>query len=134
MLVNIGTFIGEPLGAKFSAYGLSLAAPVLTLLSAADDNTPLWDFILTSPLEGDVIWLEWDDAIPYATQVSFNDYTLTAGDLAGDFEFTFGLPAFADGPWSWRAYHRRGASSSAVSNEVSETIVTWDENIWFIAA
>lgn len=110
----------DPLGNVFT----SLPAPVLTLLSAASDNTPLWGFELTSPLEDDVIRIEWDDAIPYATQVSFADYTLTAGDLAGDFEFDFGLSAFADGPWSWRAYHRRGASSSAVSNEVTLTIAT----------
>lgn len=105
-----------------STPGFSLTAPVLTLLTGTTDNTPLWGFELTSPLAGDVIRLEWDDAIPYASQVSFNDYTLVSGDLSGDFQFTFGLSPFANSPWSWRAYHRRGGSSSAASNEVSETI------------
>ena len=100
----------------------SLTAPVLTLLTDATDSTPLFDIDLVGPLENDVIRIEWDDAIPYAAQVSFNDYTITAGDLSGDFQFTFGLAPFADGPWSWRAYHMRGVDSSAVSNEVTLTI------------
>lgn len=121
----IGLGIGLSISARGGKMGgFSLTAPVLTLLSAASDNTPLWGFELVSPLEGDVIRIEWDDAIPYAAQVSFSDYTLTAGDLSGDFEFDFGLSAFADGPWSWRAYHIRGATSSPVSNTVTQTIAT----------
>lgn len=101
----------------------SLTAPVLTLLTDATDNTPLWSFDLVSPLAGDVIRIEWDDAIPYAAQVSFSDYTITSGDIStGDYDFDFGLSAFANGPWSWRSYHRRGGSSSAVSNAVTLTI------------
>ena len=106
-----------------SLSGFSLDAPVLTLLTDATDNTPLWSFELVSPLADDVIRIEWDDAIPYAAQVSFSDYTITAGDIStGDYDFDFGLSAFANGPWSWRAYHRRGGSSSPVSNEVTLTI------------
>lgn len=126
-LGRLGASFGK-MGAGNSRHGsagFSLTAPVLTLLTDASDNTPLWGFDLTNPLADDVIRIEWDDAIPYAAQVSFADHVLTAGDISGpSFQFTFGLSAFADGPWSWRAYHMRGASSSAASNEVSETINT----------
>ncbi|MDP1702588.1 MAG: hypothetical protein Q8L53_16750 [Aestuariivirga sp.] len=124
---SIGLSIGRIHIRAGAAGGFSLTKPVLTLLTDGTDNTPLWGFDLTGPQAGDIIRIEWDDAIPYAAQVDFADYELTTDDLSGDFEFNFGLPQFANGDWSWRAYHIRGATTSPVSNEVSETLTGLDE-------
>lgn len=97
------------------------AAPTLTLLSAPSVNTP--SFTLVGDLElADVVRFQRATDSGFATAVDSTNTITAPEQAAGELDFATG--ALADGAWWFRARTERGATISAWSNVVTETIAT----------
>lgn len=137
MLVNIGTFIGEPSGARFSAYGISLTAPVLAFASATDpdsDNTQDLTIDIADPgaIAGDEIVVRAKIGADFTGSLQSEydlttTYTVVAGDVGVGGDFTGEISGFSltpDGVAYLRAFHKRGTTYSSPSTTISKTIDT----------
>jgi hypothetical protein len=108
----------DPLGNVFT----TLTAPTLTWVSAADDNTPLFEGDFTNLLEGDVGRLQLSTDAGFTSPTEATNTADAAEVLALQLDYTTG--PLADGQWWARVRHERGASVSAWSNVETKTIVT----------
>lgn len=101
-------------------------APVLTLLSAPSVNTP--SFTIVGDLAvGDVVRFQKATDVAFATAVDITNTISAPQDAANELDLTSG--ALADGAWWFRVRTERGATISAWSNVVTETIAT-ATNTW----
>lgn len=104
--------------------GFSLTAPVLTWVTATDDNTPLFEADFTNLLLNDVGRLQISTDVGFTSPT---DYTNTADDQVGEIDallLAFTTGALADGTYWVRARHERGATVSSWSNVETKTIAT----------
>lgn len=123
MNTSVGIGIGIAYGTRVTGGPrFSLPAPVLTWVSAADDNTPLFEGVFTGLLEGDVGRLQLSTDVGFTSPTEATNTADAAEVLALQLDYTSG--ALADGQWWARVRHERGASVSAWSNVETKTIAT----------
>lgn len=129
MAMMFGLLAFGRLGAAGGRVGASLlaapAAPTLTLISGATDNTP--DFTLTGDLVvGDTVRFQYSTSVVFSGASEITN-TIDAGEDAAN-ELDFSTGALADGTWYFRARTERpGHITSDWSNTQTINLRAGDE-------